>query len=174
MDTKQTSLLKVLAKHTKNFCLEITESGLRLKQKHSYYKQVHGVWGSLESHGVILLCTLISWIVRKYILKYFFFYPTCWEALKIKLLDFYLYAMVPELLTGRVKRGIPMYPNIFFYKWLKIITPGNNVYRFKNYAKSWLSWMPADIYVITETSHRFVNLILRLFTHLALRWQVIF
>ena len=56
MDTKQTSLLKVLA----NFCLEITESGLRLKQKHSYYKQVHGVWGSLESHGVILLCTLIS------------------------------------------------------------------------------------------------------------------
>ena len=60
MDTKQTSLLKVLAKHTKNFCLEITESGLRLKQKHSYYKQVHGVWGSLESHGVILLCTLIS------------------------------------------------------------------------------------------------------------------
>ena len=42
VDTKQTSLLKVLAKHTKNFCLEITESGLRLKQKHSYYKQVQG------------------------------------------------------------------------------------------------------------------------------------
>ncbi|CAH3019257.1 unnamed protein product [Porites evermanni] len=60
MDTKQSSLLKVLAKHTKNFCLEITESGLRLKQKHSYYKQVQGVWRSLESHGVILLCTLIS------------------------------------------------------------------------------------------------------------------
>ena len=29
--------------------------------------------------------------------------------------------------------------------------------------------MPADIYVITEISHRFVNLILRLFTHLALQ-----
>ena len=102
-------------------------------------------------------------------IEIFFFDPTCWEALKIKLLDFYLYAMVPERLTGRVKRGIPMYPNIFFYKWLKIITPGNNVYRFKNYAKSWLSSMPADIYVITEISHRFVNLILRLFTHLALQ-----
>ena len=98
-----------------------------------------------------------------------FFDPAFWEALKKKLLDFYLYAMVPEQLTGRVKRGIPMYPNIFSYKWLKIITPGNNVYRFKNYAKSWLSSMPADIYVITEISHRFVNLILRLFTHLALQ-----
>ena len=29
--------------------------------------------------------------------------------------------------------------------------------------------MPADIYVITEISHRFVNLILRSFTHLALQ-----
>ena len=33
-----------------------------------------------------------------------------------KLLDFYFYAMVPELLTGLVKRGIPMYPKIFSYK----------------------------------------------------------
>ena len=45
-----------------------------------------------------------------------FFDPAFWEALKRKLLDFYLYAMVSELLTGRVKRGIPMYPNIFSYK----------------------------------------------------------
>ena len=45
-----------------------------------------------------------------------FFDPTFWEALKKKLLDFYLYAMVPELLTARVKRGTPMYPNIFCYK----------------------------------------------------------
>ena len=29
--------------------------------------------------------------------------------------------------------------------------------------------MPADIFVITEISHRFVDLILRLFTHLALQ-----
>ena len=29
--------------------------------------------------------------------------------------------------------------------------------------------MPAYIYVITEISHRFVNLILRLFAHLALQ-----
>ena len=29
-----------------------------------------------------------------------YFDPTFWEGLKKKLLDFYLYAMVPELLTG--------------------------------------------------------------------------
>ena len=29
--------------------------------------------------------------------------------------------------------------------------------------------MPADIFVITEISYQFVNLILRLFTHLALQ-----
>ena len=45
-----------------------------------------------------------------------YFDPTFWEAVKKKLLDFYLYAVVPELLTGSVKRGIPMYPNKFFYK----------------------------------------------------------
>ena len=45
-----------------------------------------------------------------------FFDPAFWEALEKKLLDFYLYAMVSELLTGRVKRGIPMYPDIFSYK----------------------------------------------------------
>ena len=45
-----------------------------------------------------------------------YFDPTFWEGLKKKLLDFYLYAMVPELLTGRVKRGIPMYPKIFSHK----------------------------------------------------------
>ena len=49
-------------------------------------------------------------------IEIFFFDPTCWEALKIKLLDFNLYAMVPELLTGCVKRVIPMYPKIFSYK----------------------------------------------------------
>lgn len=44
-----------------------------------------------------------------------YFDPTL-GGLKKKLLDFYLYAMVPELLTGPVKRGIPVYPKIFSYK----------------------------------------------------------
>ena len=39
---KQVQLLKNLARYTKKFCLEITESGLKLKEKHSYYIQVQG------------------------------------------------------------------------------------------------------------------------------------
>ena len=43
VDTQQPPLLTTLAKHTKSFCLEITESGL--KHKHSYYIQVQGGYG---------------------------------------------------------------------------------------------------------------------------------
>ena len=116
VDTKQTSLLKVLAKHTKNFCLEITESGLRLKQKHSYYKQVQGGMAITRKPWCdFVVCTYF--MNREDIhIQRIFFDPAFWEALKKKLLDFYLYAMVSELLNGRVKRGIPMYPNIFSYK----------------------------------------------------------
>ena len=45
-----------------------------------------------------------------------YFDLTFWVALKGKLVDFYLFAMIPELLTTCVKRGIPLYPNIFTYK----------------------------------------------------------
>ena len=101
VDTKQTSLLKVLAKHTKHFCLEITESGLRLKQKPSYYKQVQGgmaitrkPWCDFVVYTYFMNCEEIH-------IERIFFDPTFWEALKKKLLDFYCYAMVPGLLTGR-------------------------------------------------------------------------
>jgi len=46
VDTKQVPLL-TLAKHTKNFCLEITESGLRLKKKiHTIYRFGGGGYGN--------------------------------------------------------------------------------------------------------------------------------
>ena len=45
-----------------------------------------------------------------------YFDPSFWAALRGKLIDFYLFAMVPELLTTRVKRGVPLYPGIFSYK----------------------------------------------------------
>ena len=37
-----TRLLVTLATKTNNFCLELTDSGLRLKRKHPYYSQVQG------------------------------------------------------------------------------------------------------------------------------------
>ena len=45
-----------------------------------------------------------------------FFDPVYWEALKKKLLDFYMFAIIPELLTARIKRNIPLYPQIYTYK----------------------------------------------------------
>ena len=116
MGTKQTLLHEVLAKHTKNFFLEITESGLRLKQKHLYYKQVQrGMAITRKPWRDFVNCTYF--MNREDIhIDRIFFDPTFWEALRRKLLDFYLNAMVPELLTGRMKRVIPMYPKIFSYK----------------------------------------------------------
>ena len=57
---------------------------------------------------MILSCIHLScWYHEDMGIERIHFDPTFWEALK-KLLDFYLYAVVPELLTGCVKRGIPV------------------------------------------------------------------
>lgn len=116
VDTKQVQLLKTLAKHTKNFCLEITESGLKLKEKHSYYIQVQGGMAITRKPWCDLVVCTTFMNHEDIHIERIYFDPTFWEGLKKKLLDFYLYAMVPEPLTGRVKRGIPMYPKIFCYK----------------------------------------------------------
>ena len=116
VDTKQVQLLKTLAKHTKNFCLEITESGLKLKEKHSYYIQVQGGMAITRQPWCDLVVYTTFLNHEDIHIERIYFDPTFWEGLKKKLLDFYLYAMVPELLTSRVKRGMPMYPKIFPYK----------------------------------------------------------
>ena len=108
VNTTQNSLLTTLAKHTKSFCLEITESGLRLKQKHSYYIQVQG-------NMAITQKPRCDFVVYTSFMNHEDMHAERIPFVK-KLLDFYLYAVVPELLTGRVKRGIPMYPKKFSYK----------------------------------------------------------
>ena len=116
VDTKKVQLLKTLAKHTKNFCLEITESGLKLKEKHSYYIQVQGSMAITRQPWCDLVVYTTFLNHEDIHIERIYFDPTFWEGLKKKLLDFYLYAMVPELLTSGVKRGMPMYPKIFPYK----------------------------------------------------------
>ena len=109
-------LLKTLAQHTRNFCLEITESKLKLKRKHSYYIQVLGGMAITRQSWCDFVVYTTFMNHEDIHIERIYFDPTFWEGLKKKLLDFYLYAMVPELLTGRVKRGVPMYPKIFSYK----------------------------------------------------------
>ena len=80
MDTKQTSLLKVLAEHTKNFCLEITESGIRLKQKHSYYKQVQGGMAITRKPGCDFDAYTYFMNREDIHIEIIFFDPTFWQV----------------------------------------------------------------------------------------------
>ena len=110
-----TRLLVNLATKTKNCCLEVTDSGLRLKRKHHFYAQVQGGMAIRKlqwSDFVVYTCTSNAEDIH---VKRIHFDPICWASLKVKLVDFYLFAMVPELLTTRVKRGVPLYPGMFPY-----------------------------------------------------------
>ena len=111
-----TRLLVTLATKTKNFCLELTDSGLRLKKKHPYYSQVQGGMAIRRMQWCDFVVYTYTSVVEDIHVERIYFDPTFWVALKGKLVDFYLFAMIPELLTTRLKRGIPLYPNIFSYK----------------------------------------------------------
>ncbi|CAH3041621.1 unnamed protein product [Porites evermanni] len=88
VDTKQTSLPKVLAKHTKNFCLEITESGIRLKQKHSCYKQVQGGMAITRKPWCDLVVYTYFMNHEDIHIERIFFDPTFWQAPRKSFLTF--------------------------------------------------------------------------------------
>ena len=111
-----TRLLVTLATKTKNFCLELTDSGLRRKRKHPYYSQVQGGMAIRRMQWCDFVVYTYTLAAEDIHVERIYFDPTFWVALKGKLVDFYLFATIPELLTTRVKRGIPLYPNIFTYK----------------------------------------------------------
>lgn len=43
-ESNATRLLATLATKTNNFCLDLTDSGFKLKKKHPYYAQLQGEW----------------------------------------------------------------------------------------------------------------------------------
>ena len=107
-------------KHTRNFLLEIKESKLKLKKK----KHIHTIYKFKGGGGIAITrkcwCDFVVYTTfmnhEDIHMQRSYFDPTFWEGLKKKLLDFYPYAMVPELLTGQAKRGISVYPKIFSYR----------------------------------------------------------
>ena len=111
-----TRLLVTLAPKTKNFCLELTDSGLRLKRKHPYYSQVQGGMAIRRLQWYDFVVYTYTSAAEDIHVEWIYFDPTFWVALKGKLVDFYFFAMIPELLPTRMKRSIPLYPNIFSYK----------------------------------------------------------
>lgn len=111
-----TRLLVTMATKTKSFCLELTNSGLRLKIKHPYYAQLQGGMAIRKLQWCDFVVYTYTSGAEDIHVERIYFDPNFWASLKGKLVDFYLFALVPELLTTRVKRGVPLYPGIFAYK----------------------------------------------------------
>ena len=111
-----TWLLVTLATKTKNFELELTNSGLRLKRKHPYYSQVQGGMAIRRMQRCDFVVYIYTSAAEDIHVEWIYSDPTLWVPLKGTLVDFYFFAMIPELLPTRVKRGIPLHPNIFSYK----------------------------------------------------------
>lgn len=98
-------LLCILAKNKKGFCLENQNGSLKLRTDHKHYAQVQGglgVTGRPWSDFVVY--TYYKGYEDIYIER-IYFDPIYWQSLKAKLLNFCLFAIVPEILSQRVKRG---------------------------------------------------------------------
>ena len=109
------NLLHFIAKHAKDSCLQITSNGLKLKTRHHSKPKYKEVWVFQEGNGLIWQSIVTKEIWRICILK-IYFDPICWNDHKRNLLDFCFHAVVPEIITRRIKRGKPLHATVFCYK----------------------------------------------------------
>ena len=109
-------LLHIIAENKKNSCLEITNTGLKLKTRHHYYAQIQGGMGISGRQWCDLAVYTYCGNIEDLHVERIYFDPIYWNALKQKLLDFCLFAIVPEILTSRIKNGKHLYPRLFSYK----------------------------------------------------------
>ena len=77
-----TRLLVTLAPKTKNFCLELTDSGLRLKSKHPYYSQVQGGMAIRRMQRCDFVVYIYTSAAEDIHVEHIYFDPTFWVALK--------------------------------------------------------------------------------------------
>ena len=109
-------LLHIITENKKNFCLEITNTGLKLKTRHHYYAQIQGGMGISGRQWCDLAVYTYCGNIEDLHVERIYFDPIYWNALKQKLLDFCLFAIIPEILTSRIKNGKHLYPTLFSYK----------------------------------------------------------
>lgn len=109
-------LLHIIAENKKNSCLEITNTGLKLKTRHHYYAQIQGGMGISGRQWSDLAVYTYCGNIEDLHVERIYFDPIYWNALKQKLLDFCLFAIVPEILTSRIKNGKHLYPRLFSIK----------------------------------------------------------
>ena len=110
-------LLKYIAGGIKNSCLELTsENTLKLKTTHHYYSQIQGGMGVTQRKWCDLAIYSYFGDKEDLFIERIYFDPIFWMKLKSTLLNFCLYATVPEILTQRIKRGKHLNPVKFIYK----------------------------------------------------------
>ncbi len=109
-------LLCILADKKKGFCLENQNGTLKLKHDHRHFAQIQGGMGVTgRAWSDLVVYTYYKGYEDVHIER-IYFDPIYWRLLKAKLLDFCLFAIVPEILSQRVKRGKQLYPSLFVYK----------------------------------------------------------
>lgn len=116
IDPEKPELISILANNTKGFCLENKNGILKLRTNHNYFAQIQrgmGVTGQPWSD--LAVYTYYKGYEDLHVERTYF-NPIYWTDLKRKLHSFCLFAIVPEILTQRVKRGKHLYPKLFVYK----------------------------------------------------------
>ena len=110
------NFLHFIAKNAKDSCLQIISNGLKLKTCHHYYAQIQGGMGISGRQWWDLAVYCYYGNIEDLHIERIYFDPIYWNDLKRNLLDFCLHAVVPEIITKRIKRGKPLHPTVYRYK----------------------------------------------------------
>ena len=90
------------AANDKSFFCELKDDKVVLKRSHSYFYQVQGQMAISGRNW----CDFFVWTLRGFSVERIHFEPDLWRDISAKLNHFYLNAVVPELFSLRVKRGV--------------------------------------------------------------------
>ena len=100
--TAQSQTPAELASSNPKFFSTLSSSGeLKLKRRHNYYFQVQGTLAITKRAW----CDFVVWSPKGVTVECIKADPRLWETNKVKLVDFYKQAILPELANPRVPRG---------------------------------------------------------------------
>jgi hypothetical protein len=89
-----------------DFCCQLIDGQVRLKENHNYFFQVQGQMGVCGK----LWCDFVIWTLKGMSVERINFRPALWVTMKSQLKSFYVNAVVPELFSNRVRRRLPLFP----------------------------------------------------------------
>lgn len=92
----------VEATENKDFCCDLVNNELKLKDKHSYYYQVQGQMALTGYEW----CDFVVWTLRGISVQRIHFDKTLWEMMCTKLISFYRNVIIPEIYTSKIRRDI--------------------------------------------------------------------